>query len=239
VKKQDKFIIAMDGTAGSGKSSLCKEAIRQKPWTYINTGILYRATAYLLEQNNIDPNNKGQLQNFAKNILPKLNWNSKKGILSYNNQDIMNELLSEQIGQLTSKISRLKTIREILLPLQRNLTLAQKEQVILVDGRDIATVVFPDAPLKIFVNSDAKIRALRRLEQLNISITKDALEEMKKKILQRDKQDQERDNAPLLQHPQAFELNTSKQTLEESVELFISKVEESIKKHNIENNQGI
>jgi CMP/dCMP kinase len=232
MQKTQKIIVAMDGTAGSGKSSICKEAISRRPWSYLNTGILYRATAYLLQQNNIDPKNQTQLKNFAEKTLPKLSWNSKKGVLFYDNKNIMAELLQEQTGQLTSKISQLAEIRKLLLPLQRDLTLKQEERVILVDGRDISTVVFPDAPLKVFITSDPKIRAKRRLEQLNMKMSKESIVEMEKKILQRDKQDQKRENAPLLKHSQAFELDTSLQSLEESVGIFIGKVEETINKFN-------
>ena len=232
MQENQKIIVAIDGTAGSGKSSICKEAISQRPWSYLNTGILYRATAYLLQYNNIDPRNQIQLKDFEENILTKLSWNSKKGVLLYNDKDIMAKLLEEKIGQLTSKISQISEVRKLLLPLQKDLTLKQKERVILVDGRDISTVVFPDAHLKVFITSDARTRAKRRLKQLNMKPSKESLLEMEQKILQRDKQDKERENAPLLKHSQAFEIDTSTQSLSESVGIFVAKVEEAIDKFN-------
>jgi len=219
--KKNKFIIALDGPAGSGKSSICKESCKLEPWTYLTTGILYRLMAYLLHEEKIKFDDLEKLSDFAKTVIPKISWKAKEGTLYYQNKNMMPILLKEETGQLASRYSTLSHIRKILLPLQRDLTFKQTEDVIIVDGRDISTVVFPDANLKIFITSTLKVRSLRRLQQLKKNTDEISLNEMMDKIHSRDEQDKNRSIAPLLQHPEAIVFDTSDLSLKESIESFI------------------
>lgn len=201
--------IAIDGPAGSGKSSVSKLVAKNLGFTSIDTGALYRAVAYYFKSNEISEENiKSALKNIdlkAKNIDGKFN-------VFLNGENVTDKIRAEEISKMTSKISKCPEVRDFLLELQRNL--ARSENCVM-DGRDIGTVVVPNAEIKIFLTAAPETRAMRRFDQLGRSVPfENILEDLKK----RDYQDTHREIAPLKMASDAILIDNSDISLEQTVE---------------------
>lgn len=201
--------IAIDGPAGSGKSSVSKLVAKNLGFTSIDTGALYRAVAYYFKSNEISEENiKGALKNIdlkAKNIDGKFN-------VFLNGENVTDKIRAEEISKMTSKISKCPEVRDFLLELQRSLA---KSENCVMDGRDIGTVVMPNAEIKIFLTAAPETRAMRRFDQLGRSVPfENILEDLKK----RDYQDTHREIAPLKMASDAILIDNSDISLEQTVE---------------------
>lgn len=201
--------IAIDGPAGSGKSSVSKLVAKNLGFTSIDTGALYRAVAYYLKSNEISEENiKNALKNIdlkAKNIDGKFN-------VFLNGENVTDKIRGEEISKMTSKISKCPEVRDFLLELQRSL--ARSENCVM-DGRDIGTVVMPNAEIKIFLTASPETRAMRRFNQLGRAVPfENILEDLKK----RDYQDTHREIAPLKRASDAILIDNSGISLEQTVE---------------------
>lgn len=218
---QDKaFIVAVDGPAASGKSSVCSACADELAWIHVNTGMFYRATALLTHRKKL------QIDQDLDAILVQANylathfkWNYKKGLLLLDGEVLNPKLSAIKIGDLASKLASIPELRHCLLSAQRTLGLKAPEGAIL-DGRDIASVVFPDAHLKIFLTASLKARAQRRwlqIKRLSLQEKQTSLAEIEKAIAARDKFDSERKTAPLKQDPDALLFDTSLLSFRESI----------------------
>lgn len=201
--------IAIDGPAGSGKSSVSKLVAKNLGFTSIDTGALYRAVAYYLKSNEIPEENiKNALKNIelkAKNIDGKFN-------VFLSGENVTDKIRGEEISKMTSKISKCPEVRNFLLELQRNLA---KNENCVMDGRDIGTVVMPNAEIKIFLTASPETRAMRRFKQLGEAVPfENILEDLKK----RDYQDTHREIAPLKMASDAILIDNSGISLEQTVE---------------------
>lgn len=201
--------IAIDGPAGSGKSSVSKLVAKNLGFTSIDTGALYRAVAYYFKSNEISEENiKSALKNIdlkAKNIDGKFN-------VFLNGENVTDKIRAEEISKMTSKISKCPEVRDFLLELQRSLA---KSENCVMDGRDIGTVVMPNAEIKIFLTAVPETRAMRRFDQLGRSVPfENILEDLKK----RDYQDTHREIAPLKMASDAILIDNSDISLEQTVE---------------------
>lgn len=201
--------IAIDGPAGSGKSSVSKLVAKNLGFTSIDTGALYRAVAYYLKSNEISEENiKNALKNIdlkAKNIDGKFN-------VFLNGENVTDKIRGEEISKMTSKISKCPEVRDFLLELQRSLA---KSENCVMDGRDIGTVVMPNAEIKIFLTASPETRAMRRFNQLGRAVPfENILEDLKK----RDYQDTHREIAPLKRASDAILIDNSGISLEQTVE---------------------
>lgn len=201
--------IAIDGPAGSGKSSVSKLVAKNLGFTSIDTGALYRAVAYYLKSNEISEENiKNALKNIdlkAKNIDGKFN-------VFLNGENVTDKIRGEEISKMTSKISKCPEVRDFLLELQRSLA---KSENCVMDGRDIGTVVMPNAEIKIFLTASPEARAMRRFKQLGRAVPfENILEDLKK----RDYQDTHREIAPLKMASDAILIDNSGISLEQTVE---------------------
>ena len=201
--------IAIDGPAGSGKSSVSKLVAKNLGFTSIDTGALYRAVAYYLKSNEISEENiKNALKNIelkAKNIDGKFN-------VFLSGENVTDKIRGEEISKMTSKISKCPEVRNFLLELQRSL--ARSENCVM-DGRDIGTVVMPNAEIKIFLTASPETRAMRRFNQLGRAVPfENILEDLKK----RDYQDTHREIAPLKRASDAILIDNSGISLEQTVE---------------------
>ena len=163
---KNKYIqIAIDGPAGSGKSTIAKKVSSYlKNGIYINTGLMYRAVAYFLLTNNININDENAINNFLELFDVELDANSVYIIFNNKKIDVSKQVCNENIGQIASKISSFKNVRDKLVANQQKI--AENANVVM-DGRDIGTVVLPNATLKIFLDASIAKRAKRRLIQLN------------------------------------------------------------------------
>jgi cytidylate kinase len=224
VSKIKPYIVAIDGPAGSGKSSICAKVCARIGWTYINTGALYRAVGLLAKEAGINLDEDLAVANFLESIAIHFRWDGSTQQLWFKERDITPLLDGEEAGRAASKIAKQPLFRASLLPLQRNLTLSAPVGA-LVDGRDIGTVVFPDADLKIFLTASLEERSKRRLSQLaantdNAAI-KPLLDEIKKTIAGRDEQDAARNVAPLRQAHDAVVLDSSSMSLNQVVDTLV------------------
>jgi len=219
-------IVAVDGPAGSGKSSICGRVAKAMGWTYINTGAIYRAVGVVAKRLGLPVNDEKQLCELIKSFEQDLQWEGASQRLFYRDQDITQALYSVESGNLASAIAKLSRVREALLPLQRHMALTA-DRGVLVDGRDIGTVVFPDADLKIFMTASLEERAKRRLGQIKgatgeIPSDEEALRQVMDDIASRDKQDSGRDSAPMKMADDAVVLDTSSCDLPQAVESMIN-----------------
>jgi cytidylate kinase len=219
------YNIAIDGPAGAGKSSIAKALSKKLGFVYIDTGAMYRAVALFFLENGI----KDSSDNETDKLLDKLDINIKykdgEQRVFLNNVDVSDKLRQEEIGKLASRFSAVKSVREKLVALQREL--AKKENVIM-DGRDIGTVVLPNADLKIYLSAGSKVRAKRRyLELIEKGFDRAALDEkaIENEIIKRDEADMNREISPLKKAKDAYCLDTSDMTFNEVVSKILDMVE--------------
>ncbi len=205
------FVVAIDGHAGCGKSSICSETSKQNSWVYISTGALYRGLAYLARTRNIKLENHEALEELLSDFCENSSWNEKSQSLFYKKENIGSHLMSEEIGKMASIFAKETRVREKLLPLQRQMINSFPQKIVLVEGRDITTVVCQDAPLKIFMTASIEERASRRLKQLqeNKQDKQISLEDLKKEIAERDHNDSSRELAPLVKAQDALLFDTT------------------------------
>ena len=222
--KKKPAIIAVDGPAGSGKSSICSQVCQSLGFTYINTGLLYRASAFVAGRENVDLADEKALAKVVERLAQDLQWEPKTQKLFYHGEDLSPALSSTEAATGASFVAKSGIVREKLLPLQRKLALLSPLGTIL-DGRDIGTVVFPDADLKIYLTASLEERARRRIKQLKDDPKNmnelHTIEEMMDKIKKRDEQDSRREVAPLKKADDAIELDTSNLSQTETLEAVI------------------
>jgi cytidylate kinase len=212
-------IVAVDGPAGSGKSSICYRVSERIGWTYVNTGAIYRAVGWLAAQARADLDNEAAVARVVEEIEADLRWHSHTRSLWYKDTDLTPILETEAAGSAASKVARQPLVRLRLLPVQKNLALAAPVGA-LVDGRDIGTVVFPDADLKIFLTASLEERSRRRLAQLGRhegEIDATELETIRAGIARRDEQDEGRSAAPLKIAADAVVVDSSSMSVEDTI----------------------
>ena len=210
-----KFVVAIDGTAASGKGTLGKKIAEHFDFHYLDTGILYRVVAFSLQYESDFSKISAQKVQNALNLLTNKNFN-------------ITSLRNEKITQKASEISNNKIVRDSLLIYQRDFALQNGGSVL--DGRDIGTVVCPDADVKIFVDADVKIRAKRRYDQLFINNKDLHLKNILNDLSKRDNLDKNREFSPMVPAKDAFLLNTSNLTVEEALKKIIVIISKKFKK---------
>ena len=219
--KNKKIIIAIDGLSGSGKSSTAKLLAKEMNYKYLDSGAMYRALTLYIIENSIDYKNLKTL----KTILDKIELEFIKDKVSgsyeihLNNKNVEQNIRSKKVSELVSEISKISIIRKKLVQMQR--TIGNKKGIVM-EGRDIGTVVFPRAELKIFMQADLDIRAKRRFNEFEKLGKKISLEEVKSNLIDRDNKDSNREDSPLKVTSNSLILDTTSITLEEQIE-FIKK----------------
>lgn len=216
-KIEQKYIIAIDGGVATGKSTIAKAVAKKLNYVYINTGDMYRAVTLYFTQSNIEITNDNIIANIdSVNITFKLENNNVITIL--NGKDVTNLLHSANISNLVPLVAKVKIVREKMVELQREFA---KYNNIVMDGRDIASVVFPNATLKIFLTASLDERARRRkldLEKRGEIIDIDVL---KNDILKRDEIDTKREESPLVKVPDAIVIDTTGHNISDDVNIII------------------
>ncbi len=219
------YNIAIDGPAGAGKSSIAKALSKKLGFVYIDTGAMYRAVALFFLENGIKDSSDNEIDNLLDKLDINIKYTDGEQRVFLNNVDVSDKLRQEEIGKLASRFSALKSVREKLVALQRKL--AKKENVIM-DGRDIGTVVLPNADLKIYLSAGSKVRAKRRyLELIEKGFDGVALDEkaIENEIIKRDEADMNREISPLKKAEDAYCLDTSDMTFDEVVSKILDMVE--------------
>lgn len=209
-----KFIIALDGPSGSGKSTIANLLADKLKISYLNTGSMYRAlTLYFLE------NNIKKSENIDIKILKKINIDINEDKVFLNGKDVSQEIRDKEVTENVSWVSSIPVVREYLVEMQRKIS---KNKSIILDGRDIGTVVFPDAKYKFYLDASSFVRAKRRFEQNEID---KSFEEIKKDIEKRDYLDSHREISPLKKAEDAIEIDSSDLTIDQTIEKILEKMD--------------
>ena len=209
--------VAIDGPVGAGKSSVARECAKRLGIIYVDTGALYRSCALFCVRNNVDisPENEqavSELLNSKLDLSIKLEDGTQRVIV--NGEDVSDEIRTLEISKAASAVSALPSVRAFLLGMQRDI--ASKNSVIM-DGRDIGTVILPNADIKIFITARPEIRAKRRYDELAAKGSDVTLGEVLVEVNRRDFNDMNRKEAPLKQAPDAILLDTSELDFEQTV----------------------
>lgn len=207
--------IAIDGPSGAGKSTIARIVAKRLNFIYVDTGAMYRAIALYMIQNQVDMDDEAVVAERCPEVLVSIAYQDDTQLVYLNGQDVSADIRQEQVGLMTSKISRYPAVRQKLLDLQREI--ASRSNVIM-DGRDIGTCVLPDADVKIYLTADAAIRAERRYQELLDKGMDADYEEIKRDIIARDNQDMTRAIAPLKKAEDAIVLDSSSLTIEQVTE---------------------
>lgn len=216
-----KISIAIDGPSGVGKSSVAKAIAQKLHYTFINTGLMYRGLAYVCLQNNIDLENENQIMDFIETLKIEMFPNE---IITVNDQDITSLLWVDKISLAASQVAKWPLIRRFCVKKQQEI--ARKHNGVIMEGRDIGSVVLKDAQLKIFLEANNETRVKRRVKQLLEKGQKVNSEEVLKNIIERDKRDLEREITPLIKVPEAISIDTSNLSLNEVINMIINLAKE-------------
>lgn len=212
----NKVAIAIDGPSGAGKSTISKILAKELGFTYVDTGAIYRTVGVYVYRNGIDPKDASAVENVLFEIDIEIKHKNGLQRLYLNGDDVTDAIREHVISMYASDVSAISAVRAFLLDMQREF--AGRDNVIM-DGRDIGTVVLPDAKIKIFLTATDEDRAKRRYDEL-ISKGQDvAFEKVLSDMRERDKQDSSRAVAPLIPAPDAILVDTTGNTLEKSVEV--------------------
>ena len=217
--------IAVDGPAGSGKSTVCKEVAKRLNILYLDTGAMYRAVALKCVREKADYAEKDAVMHVSDKLDLKIEYKDGKQITLLDGEDVSDLIRTPQISLLASYVSAYGFVRNKMVEIQRKL--AQKTSCIL-DGRDIGTNVLPDCRFKFFLTASPEIRAKRRFAEDKAKGGNQTFEEVLKEINERDFQDKNRAIAPLTQAADAIVVDTSDMSVEEVVETIINKIHEKI-----------
>lgn len=208
----DSLVIAVDGPAASGKGTLARQLAKHFGVPYLDTGKLYRAAAWKVLEKSGDIQNVADAVNAAKNLQPT-------DISSPN-------LFSEAVGNAASIVSAIPEVRQALLEFQRNF--ADRSHGGVLDGRDIGTVICPDANVKLFVTANLDARAQRRYQELKRNGLDITIEEMRSNLKERDERDAQRQIAPLAPAEDAWQIDTSDMDAEEVFQVVLSKIDDML-----------
>lgn len=210
------MIVAIDGPAGTGKSTVSRQVAQKSGLIYVDTGAIYRALALDALQNQISLDDEEALFELAKKARIKFEAINQEQHTFVDGSDVTKLIRTEEISQGSSKVGRFPKVRQALLNLQRSLALSSASGAVL-EGRDIGTVVFPDAQLKIFLTASAQERANRRVNQLKRQGQLVSYDDVLKEIKERDERDSNREVAPLKPASDAIIIDTTMRSQEDVI----------------------
>ena len=214
------FNIAIDGPAGAGKSTIAKRVASSLSFIYVDTGAMYRAMALYLHRNGVSAEDTETIAKECTNADISIRYQDNEQVVLLNGENVNPYLRTEEVSRMASKSSAVPEVRAHLLALQRNLASTYN---VVMDGRDIGTVILPDAQVKIFLTASPETRAKRRYEELIQKGQEADYQEVLTEIINRDARDMNRETAPLKQAEDAFLVDSSNMTLSE-VEETICKI---------------
>lgn len=201
------YSIAIDGPAGAGKSTIARTLAAELGYYYVDTGAIYRTVAYFLDLLGISPKDADGVRKYIDELTVELQYDDEgKQHMLMNGMDVTDEIRTQDISQKASLVSAHAEVRDMLLQMQRDVA---KKRNVIMDGRDIGTVVLPKADVKIFLTASAEVRARRRCAELTAKGQKANLDQVLRQIEQRDQQDTQRAVAPLKQAKDAVLVDTS------------------------------
>jgi CMP/dCMP kinase len=220
---QKPLIIAIDGPAGAGKSTVAQKLAERLGLTYVDSGATYRAAALKVLGLGVRPNDGAAVGGAVANADIRIATDGPRSRVFLDGTDVSEKIRSAEVTVAAAEVSRLSSVREKLIALQRNLASGRG---VVMEGRDIGTVVFPEAPLKIFLEADPEERARRRLEQDRKEGRARTLEQTAYEIAQRDQLDAARKISPLVAAPDAVKIDSTRLTADQVVERIMQLAEE-------------
>lgn len=209
------MIIAIDGYSACGKSTLAKEIAKRLNFVYIDSGAMYRAITFYFQNNNTDINDPAAIEQELNKIHIEFIPGEHLRIL-LNQKDITDEIRSPAISELVSEVAAISSVRKKMVQIQREIS---KDKSVVMDGRDIGSVVFPDADVKLFVTADLDTRTWRRHEELKSRGIDIDFSKVKENLIKRDQMDSTRRDSPLIKAPDAYVLDNTKLGKEEQTKL--------------------
>ena len=220
------YSIAIDGPAGAGKSTMAKRLAKELGYMYVDTGAIYRTVAYFFDLWGIAPKDIDGISRYIDELTINIEYDEEgTQHMIMNGMDVTADIRTQEISQKASLVSAHAIVREMLLDMQRDVA---KQYNVIMDGRDIGTVVLPKANVKIFLTADAEVRAKRRYDELIAKGQKANLPQILKEIQQRDHQDMNRAIAPLKQAKDAVKVYTSNLDIDGVVDTIKTIVKEKI-----------
>ena len=227
----DYISVAIDGPSGAGKSTVARAAAARLGYVYVDTGAMYRAIGLAVCRKGIAGEDAESIAALLSAVDIRLAYQGGTQHVLLNGEDVSDAIRTPEIAYYASKVSAVPAVRQFLLETQRDMA---KNSNILMDGRDIGTVILPDAPVKIFLTASAETRAARRYLELAGKGQQVTRESVLRDVVERDRQDMSRAVAPLRQAADAVLLDTSEMTLEESIEAVLAIIQKKT-----EENKGV
>lgn len=221
-----KISVAIDGPAGAGKSTIARRLAGELGYRYVDTGAIYRTVAYFMDLWGVSPKDVDGVNRYIDELTVGIEYDAE-GVqhMLMNGMDVTADIRTQDISQKASLISAHAMVRDVLLDMQREM--AERYDVVM-DGRDIGSVVLPKATVKIFLTASPEVRAMRRYKELLEKGQKAKYEQVLKEVQQRDYQDTHREIAPLKMCRDSVKVDTSEMTLEESVAAIRKIIEEKL-----------
>ena len=217
--------IALDGPAGAGKSSIARRAAKALGYIYVDTGALYRTVGLAAMRNNVEPKPSAELEQLLASIRVELTFNETgEQIVLLDGEDVSGEIRTSEASRMASNISAVPAVRAYLLDLQRDMA---KTNNVIMDGRDIGTVVLPDAKVKIFLTASPEARAQRRYKEMAEKGMDVQYENVLKDVMERDYNDMHREIAPLKPAEGSITVDTTELDFEQSIEAIINVIKEN------------
>ena len=210
-----KYSIAIDGPAGAGKSTIAKKLAAELGYHYVDTGAIYRTVAYFMDLLGVSPKDVDGVERYIDELTVEIEYDEDgKQHMIMNGMDVTDDIRTQDISQKASLISAHAVVREVLLDMQRDMA---KNYNVIMDGRDIGTVVLPKATVKLFITASPEVRAKRRYDELIAKGQKAKLETILKEIQQRDYQDTHREIAPLKLARDSIKVDTSDMDIDQVI----------------------
>jgi cytidylate kinase len=206
-------VIAIDGPAGAGKSTVAKELARRLGFLYLDTGAMYRAVTLKALNAGLKPEDEGKLAELASKT--RIEFDPTGSRIFLDGEDVTDLIRSPRVDRVISDYVKISSLRRVMVQRQRELG---RDGGLVVEGRDIGTVVFPDAELKIYLDASPEVRAQRRWGELRAKGIEADFEEIKRDIIARDLKDSTREDSPLKPAPDAIRIDTSDMTIEQVVQ---------------------
>ena len=221
-----RFVVAIDGTSASGKSTTARNVAQRLGWFFLDTGAMYRAVAYEVLRRGVDPNDFEKVAEVVQEIDIDVKPGPDGQITCVNGEDVSAYLRTPDVDKAVTPVSQNPAVRKKLVAIQRKVG---EDRELVCEGRDMTTVVFPDAELKIYMDADINVRAERRKKDLEKKGIHISLEEIKNDLMRRDFADSNRDISPLKRADDAIELDTTNLTIEDEVNFVLERIKERLK----------
>ena len=220
------YIIAIDGPAGAGKSTIARAAARSLGFLYVDTGAMYRAIALHLLRNHVEADQTERIKELLADMTIRISYSGGEQQIILNDENVTSQLRQEEVGNMASKSSANPKVREKLLQLQRDIA---RDNDVIMDGRDIGTFVLPNADVKVYLTASVEERAKRRYLELEEKGMDADMSKIEQDIRTRDFQDMNRSIAPLKQAEDAVVIDSSQMSIPEVMDRIVDAFQESLK----------